>query len=311
VRSDRDQLPQLLACSDAELARVDPLVLNLLVAKSVPILADIDIQHYQRQADLWAEDVRRRLPAAEMVFRRSPRDWKDDVNFFRLGVLCGYLEHEAGIAYIEDQRYATAVYYTDPSDLFLNGVMDTRRGTCGNMAALHVALGWRLGWPVSLACVRSHYILRYDDGLVTHNIEATQAGYGGFKSDPDDYIIKEYGLPPVAISSGSDLRAVRPRELLGIFVGLRGRHMRDTDRVDEAERDYLMARHLFPSSRALYCYAMEVAVHQGEYLFEPGEEGSPPSLAEWNLMRSGASRPQARRTAGDNVVRDLTYSILL
>ncbi len=101
---------QLLACSDAELARVDPLVMNLLVARSIPGLADLDIPRYQSQADQWAEDVRRRLPAAEKVFRRTPRDWKDDVNFFRLGVLCGYLEHEAGIAYNEDQRYVTAVY---------------------------------------------------------------------------------------------------------------------------------------------------------------------------------------------------------
>jgi hypothetical protein len=85
--------------------------------------------------------------------------------------------------------------------------MDTRRRTCANMAALQVAISWRLGWPVSLARVRSHCICRYDDGKVTHNIEATQAGYGGFKSDPDEYLIKQYGLSPKAISSGSDLRA--------------------------------------------------------------------------------------------------------
>jgi hypothetical protein len=77
------------------------------------------------------------------VFRRTPQDWKNDVNFFRLGVLCGYLEHEAGIVYNEDQRTATDVYYTNPSDLFLNGVMDTRQGNCGNMAVLHVAIGSR------------------------------------------------------------------------------------------------------------------------------------------------------------------------
>lgn len=42
---------QLLACSDGELARVDPLVMNLLVAKSIPSLADLDIARYQKQAD--------------------------------------------------------------------------------------------------------------------------------------------------------------------------------------------------------------------------------------------------------------------
>jgi hypothetical protein len=94
------------------------------------------------------------------VFRRTPQDWKNDVNFFRLGVLCGYLEHEAVIVCNEVQRTATEVYYTNPSDLFLNGVMDTLQGNCGNMAALHVAIGWRPGWPVSLACVRSYYICR-------------------------------------------------------------------------------------------------------------------------------------------------------
>jgi hypothetical protein len=290
------------------LARIDPLAMNLLVAKSIPSLSDLDIPRYRRLADQWAEDVRRRLPGAEQVFRRSPQDWKGDVNFFRLGVLCGYLEHEAGIAYIEDQRYATAVYYTDPSDLFLNGVMDTRRGTCGNMAALHVAIGWRLGWPVSLACVRSHYICRYDDGTVTHNIEATQAGYGGFKSDPDAYLIKQYELPTKAISSGSDLRAVTPRELLGIFVGLRGRHMRDTDRVEEAELDYLLARHLFPSNRKLYIDAMATAVQRSERLFEPGELGSPQSLADWLSTQYRVARPMARVQPKDFPFQNVSYT---
>jgi hypothetical protein len=247
---------QLLACSDEELSRVDPLVMNLLVAKSIPSLANLDIPRYQRQADQWADEVRQRLPAAERVFWQTPWDWKNDVNFFRLGVLCGYLEHEAGIAYREDQRNGGPVFYTDPSDLFLNGVMDSRRGTCGNMAALHVAIGWRLGWPVSLACVGSHFICRYDDGQVTHNIEATQAGYGGFKSDPDDYLIRQYNLPSVAISSGSDLRAIKPREMLGVFIGLRGRHMRDTGKLEDAETDYLLARHLFPNNRRLYIDCM-------------------------------------------------------
>jgi hypothetical protein len=300
---------QLLGCSDVEFTRADPLEMNLLVARSIPSLSDLDIPRYQRLADQWAEDVRQRLPAAEKAFRRTPQHWKNDVNFFRLGVLCGYLEHEVGIAYIEDQRYAKEVYYTDPSDLFLNGVMDTRRGTCGNMAALHVAIGWRLGWLVSLACVRSHYICRYDDGQVTHNIEATQAGYGGFKSDPDEYLIEHYELPPKAISSGSDLRAVTPRELLGIFVGFRGRHMRDTGRMEEAERDYLLARHLFPSNRKLYIDAMAVAIERSGRLFESGEVGSPQSLADWLNTQYRVPHPLVREQPKNIPIKSVVYTI--
>lgn len=301
---------QMLACSDEELGRVDPLVMNLLVAKSIPSLAGLDLPRYQRQADQWADDVRKRLPKAEKVFWQTPCDWKDDINFFRLGVLCGYLEYEVGIAYNEDQRDGGPVFYTDPTDLFLNGVMDTRRGTCGNMATLHIALGWRLGWPVSLACVKSHFICRYDDGRVKHNIEATQAGYGGFKSDPDEYLIQEYGLPPVAISSGSDLRALRPREMLGAFLGLRGRHMRDTGRSQEAEADYLLARWLFPNNRRLYIDLMGQAVPRGAALFEPGEVGSPQSLGEWLADEYGCG-PMRAAPIHQSTIQDMVFTKIL
>ena len=132
---------ELLSCSDEQLCRVDPLVMNLLVAKSIPSLAHLDIPRYQCQADEWAEAIRRRLPQYERMFSQTPWDWKNDVNFFRLGMAHSFLENKAGIAYREDQRDLKAVYYIDPSDLFLNGVMDSRRGTCANMAALQVAIG--------------------------------------------------------------------------------------------------------------------------------------------------------------------------
>jgi hypothetical protein len=98
-----------LGLPDDEFLRVDPVAMNLLVAKSIPALADLDIPRYKRLADQWAAAIRERLPGAERVFRQTPWEWKNDVNFFRLGVLCGFLEHEAGIAYNEEQREATSV----------------------------------------------------------------------------------------------------------------------------------------------------------------------------------------------------------
>jgi hypothetical protein len=276
---------------DARLAHMDPLIMNLMVAKSIPSLSHLDIARYVRLRDHWAEGVLKWMSHSEEVFWQRPQDWDNDINFLRLAVLCEYLDCELGIAYNEEQRYVTRIRYTDPSDLFLNGVMDTRRGTCGNMAALHVAIGWRLGWPVSLACVKSHLICRYDDGRVTYNIEATSTGRGGFSAPTDEDLIRKFGLPPVAISSGSDLRALKPREMLGVFVGLRGRHMRDTDRWDEAEGDYLLARRLYPTSRHLYIDAMFLAVHRGPKLFVPGEVGSPQSLAEMLSVHFGGPPP--------------------
>lgn len=279
---------ELLALSDQDLGRVDPVVRNLLVAKGIPSLAHLDIPDYQRRCDEWSDVIWDWLPRAEQEFWQTPHLWKNDVNFFRLGLVHQFLEQQVGIEYNDEQRTATQILYTNPCDLFLNGVMDTKRGTCGNMAALHVAIGWRLAWPVSLACVKSHLICRYDDGKVTHNIEATQAGFGGFKSDPDEYLIERFQLPPVAIASGSDLRALTPRETLGVFVGLKARHMRDIGQVEEAQADYLLARWLFPNSRRLYIDSMALTVPYGVKLFDPGEIGSPESLAEWLVEQYGS-----------------------
>lgn len=278
---------EMLALDNPALARVDPLVRNLLVAKSIPALSHLDIPHHQRRCDEWSDALRQRLAAVERAFHRSPHEWKDDINFFRLGVLHEFVECELGIEYIEAQRDARPIRYTDPSDLFVNGVMYSRRGTCGNMAVLQVALGWRLGWPVSLAAVGSHFLLRYDDGKVTHNIEATQSGFGGFRSSPDEVYLREFGLPPVAVACGSDLRALSPRETVGAFVGLRARHMRDTGRMPEAISDYLLARWLYPNSRVLYRESMALEVTRGERLFAPGEVGSPESLLDALLADYG------------------------
>lgn len=280
---------EYLAMTDDQLAEVDPVEINLLVAKSIPSLSHLDIPLYQRHADTWAEGVRERLPHAERVFAESPADWNDDLNFLRLAVLCEHLDCGVGLAYNEEQRYVQSIRYTDASDLFLNGLMESGRGTCGNMALAHVAVAWRLGWPVSLACVRSHQIARYDDGRRAYNIEATDTGRGGFSSRSDAQYIEEYNLSPKGLACGSELRALKPREMLGLFVGHRARHMKDIGNEDEAERDYLLARHLFPSSRLLYFGATWVSVRQSRKRFEETEEGSPLDFSREIFKRFGPS----------------------
>ncbi len=284
---DDISLADLIGMTDAQLAAVDPLAMNLLVAQGIPSLACLGIGYYQRILNDWVHDFTDRcLPRWEPHFYESPSDFRNDIHFFRLGMACQYIEQEIGVKYKIDQREVASILYTNPCDLFLNGVLDTRQGTCGNLAALHVAFGWRLGWPVSLARVNSHFICRFDNGRVTHNIEATQSGYGGFKSDSDEYLIDEKNLSPSAIASGSDLRALRPREMLGEFIGLRARHLRDVgvyegsqSKTLTSEVDWLLARQLCPTSRQLYKNQVMVTAIRGDALFEPNEPGHPLTYA--------------------------------
>lgn len=273
---------QMAAMSDAELAAVDPVVMNLAVARGIPSLGDLDIAHYVRIADEWGADLVQKMRVwEEKEFYPAPHNWKNDIGYFRLGIVCWYADLVLGVTYKEDQREAKRILYTDPTDLFLNGVMDTGKGTCGNLATLHVVLGRRAGLPVSLACVGSHYLCRYDDGVVTHNIEATETGRGGFSSQTDDYILNKHRLPRLAQTCGSDLRAVTPHEMLGLFLGLRARHLENTHHLVDAERDYLLARYLFPTNRNLYVAQVQTSVQRSMKLFEPGENGHPTELGRW------------------------------
>lgn len=272
---------RFLGYTSEQLAVTDPVETNLCVAKGIPSLANLEIVQYKHTLDKWATEIKRGLRDAESQFHETPHHWKNDLNFFRLGFLCYFVDEVLGIRYREDQRDLQSVSYTDASDLFLNGVIDTKRGTCANMAALHVALGWRLRWPVALACVGAHIICRYDDGKVTHNIEATKNGGGGFHSHPDEYYLYEHRLPEKAVASGSDLRALTPTEMLGVFIGLRARHFVDTNRNDLAETDYLFARALFPNSRHLHFVQTMASLQYALNLFDLYEAGHPLEVSAW------------------------------
>ncbi len=242
---------------ESELEMLDPLVLNLSVVHGIPALAGLHIQDYQAAVDAWIAAFRRQLPGAMEHFCAAPKDWKGDADFFRLGMLCWYLGEVLGIRYKENQIGLASVAYTDPSDLFLNGVIDTRRGTCGNMPVLFLAIARRLGWPVSLVVAGSHVLCRYSNGAVSYNIECTNFA-DGFRSPPDEFLRKTYGIPIEAVQAGSDLCPLSARQMMGWFVGLRGRHHWDCARLPDAEADYRLALTLFPESQRLQANLAEI-----------------------------------------------------
>jgi hypothetical protein len=94
-------------------------------------------------------------------------------------------------------------------------------------------------------------ICRFDDGHRQHNIETTNTGNGGVSMPPDAYYYNtpRYKLLPEHVASGSDLRALRPREMLGTFFGSRGRHWHDIREAHLARRDFAIALEFYPTSR--------------------------------------------------------------
>ena len=283
------------------MATVDPLVVNLLVVKGIPSLADLDLTHYQQQVNLWTHDFATRyLPHWETVYKREPQYYQHNPDLFKVGLIAQYIHHEVGVTYHEAQKEAVSILYLNPAELFLNGVLDSLQGTCGNMAAIVVAIAWRMGWPVSLACLHSHFLVRHDDGTNVFNIEATAISEVGFCSSNDEQELNQckIPIPPQALRCGSELKALTSRERFGAFLGLRARHYQDMyyrtngrNFLYLAERGYLLARYLFPAYRHQICDFDVVSALTASERFEPYEAGHPATygklLFETRAIQSG------------------------
>ena len=79
--------------------------------------------------------------------------------------------------------------------------------------------------------------------------------------------------------------------------------------MEEAKLDYLLARYLFPSNRKLYIDTMAVAIERSGRLFEPGELGSPQSLAGWINTQYRMPRPSIREQPKDVPLKNVVYTV--
>ena len=122
----------------------------------------------------------------------------------------------------EDGRYR----YTDsldpaglpvnPAELFLHGLLQTRRGYCMNLSLLYLILGERLNLPLVGVPLPNHFFVRYNSPEYRVNIEATEGG----TALPDSFYEQRFG---VAKDSKYFLTHLNKKQTLGAYfsnVGL-------------------------------------------------------------------------------------------
>ena len=100
---------------------------------------------------------------------------------------------------------------------FLNGILDTRQGTCYAIPLLYIAVAQRLGYPLYPVLAPDHIFVRYVDPAFTEqNVETTSGG----KYFPDQYYIKAFVVSQRGLKSGSYLRTLTYRQFLGQMLAV-------------------------------------------------------------------------------------------
>jgi tetratricopeptide (TPR) repeat protein len=116
----------------------------------------------------------------------------------------------------------------NPQDLFLNSVLDNKKGYCLSLSVLYLSIAERLELPVYGVVVPGHFFVRYDDKEKPFDIETTQKG----ASPGDEHYIKEFKVPDK--QRGVYLRNLNKKETIGCFFNNLANVYFDLNDVDTA-----------------------------------------------------------------------------
>ncbi|MCF7954972.1 MAG: hypothetical protein K9M75_04130 [Phycisphaerae bacterium] len=235
---------QLLNMSEAEIAKLDIGLVNLLCAEGLDGSEDLDIDKCLATIDEWAEFIRKDTQARMPAYFNNPAKYDNSVNLFKIVTMILCLKNDIGVDYNQDIMKREV--FPDSKDVFIHGCLTGKKhGGCVSIPTLCVAVGRRLGYPLKLVCTKRHVFFRWDDGKEVFNMEACCPGCD---THPDDYYKKwPTNVTATEIRVDKLLQSLTPSEEMALFLETRGHCLFDTGRAAEAQLMYANAYKLMPT----------------------------------------------------------------
>jgi hypothetical protein len=238
VARKANSLDDLLAMPPEQLARVDIAKRNLLCAVGLPGTEKLDVNKCLVRLDDYAGRVRYWTEQSLWDFRQNPGKFENSEAKFRVLLLISVLQKDFGIHYNDRGKWRNCDF-SNPQNAFLHGMIDDDNGgTCASMPVMYVAIGRRLGYPMSMVLAKTHIFARWED-LKTgerFNIEGTNPR---FDDHPDSYY-REWPAPisDAELKLGWYLKSLTPVEEFAVFLQNRGACLLDNERFAEARSAY-------------------------------------------------------------------------
>jgi len=238
-------LGELLAMSPSQLANVDIAEMNLLCATGLPGAKKLDVGKAFSRLDEYAQRVCHWTDQSMWDFRQNPDKFENSQAKFRVLLLISVLQKEFGVHY--NDRGERNCDFTNSKNPFIHGMIDDANGgTCASMPVMYVAIGRRLGYPMSIVLAKTHIFARWDDGSECFNIEGTNAR---FDDHPDSYYRKwPHPISDAELKQGWYLKPLTPAEELAVFLQNRAYCLMDNGRFSEAKVAFTRSYQLAPQN---------------------------------------------------------------
>lgn len=206
----------------------------LLASEAFP---GLDVQRYSAQLDRLAEEIRQ--------FTEQMRPFTKSA-----------VEPDYPIRSMNTYLYKRLGFHYDRNDLdakqlknrYLNGVLDTKAGSCTTLPLLYLALAQRLRYPVYPVAAPQHLFCRYrlPDGTY-QNIEATAGGWSS-----DEEYIKVLEISERGLKSGTYMENMTYRQLLGDLISENGGYWARQKDLIRAVKYMTMGLRLNPKSAEVW-----------------------------------------------------------
>lgn len=254
-------LAELLALPPDRLEKVDVALINLLCADGLRGSEDLDIDYFTRTLEGWAAHVESETKRNFHLFQEHPEKFRNSLAYFRMAMLATVLVQDLRIRYNPERekqlenghilrREDEKTFFADSKDVFIHGLLTGKHyGTCASLPFLYVAVGRRLGYPVTLATTATHFYVRYEEGNGKHlNVEATE--HRAFLAPSDDEYKNpwELRLSDDEVKGMVYLQPMSNKEILGHSLLTRSAVLRSMKQYDKQAETWATAARYLPET---------------------------------------------------------------
>jgi len=249
TEAERD-LENLLRGSDGD---IDLALANWLIAADISEFQGVTREAYFTRLDAMTEHVRRDMVMMQKSgwHGTNPNDPATRCIRFCSAII------RLRFAYAEQFREENLTpaqmkaLYADSDNIFLVGLLRTRRGTCVSMPLIYLVIGQRLGLPVHLVAIGKHYFVRWEEPGYRMNIEPTITEKIAITRDDSTYL--EIEGKTRAEVKGSEMRNLTGREVVGQLFFTRSAYWATKGPAGRTEQrlDLTRAREFAPDDPAI------------------------------------------------------------
>lgn len=240
----------LIEMPEGDLERVDIARMNIICARAAFQGNGPDIDDCLRQVDAWAERVRKAEATYRKTYERNPARYDNSYAKFRAVNLvltikedfkCRYQRALIDSGAMEDVH--SPRFFRNPDDVFITGLLRSRRGTCASYPVLIAALGRRVGYPLYLKMSYGHLFCFWDDGVERFNLDTNGEGVD---TPSDEYYFSDsiHGLKGRSKDEMTNDRVMvrlDNRDVLGVFLETAGYSLEAQGALPGAQGHYLAA----------------------------------------------------------------------